>query len=253
MEIRDATEIDLAEILAIYNEVIANSTAVYMEQPSTLEDRLAWLAARRQSGFPVIVAVDDRGALGFASFGDWRGAWAGYRHTIEHTVHVRADARGGGVGTALMAALFERGEAIGKHVMIGDRRGERLLAALSPASRLRRSRAFPRGWAQVQPLARSCVRAALSRPPRRGAALRPTALARIARRLVSWREAEPDDPERPDRPAALTPLWDTPRRERQPRRPRIACAPPRSPRPSRRRRNCRGGASAAGSATPPWR
>jgi L-amino acid N-acyltransferase len=119
MEIRDATEIDAAEILAIYNEVIANSTAVYAEQPSTLEDRRAWLAARRQSGFPVIVAADDRGALGFASFGDWRGAWAGYRHTIEHTVHVRADARGGGVGTALMAALFERGEAIGKHVMIG--------------------------------------------------------------------------------------------------------------------------------------
>ena len=119
MEIRDATEIDLAEILAIYNEVIANSTAVYTEQPSTLEDRRAWLAARRQDGFPVIVAADERGALGFASFGDWRGAWVGYRHTIEHTVHVRADARGGGVGTALMAGLFERGAAIGKHVMIG--------------------------------------------------------------------------------------------------------------------------------------
>src|SRR5260370_41896766 len=119
MEIRDATEIDLAEILAIYNEVIANSTAVYTEQPSTLEDRRAWLAARRQDGFPVIVAADERGALGFASFGDWRGAWVGYRHTIEHTVHVRADARGGGVGTALMAGPSERGAPVGTPRVVG--------------------------------------------------------------------------------------------------------------------------------------
>ena len=115
MEIRDATEIDLAGILAIYNEVIANSTAVYMEQPATLEDRRAWLAARRASGFPVIVAADARGVVGFASFGDWRG----YRHTVEHSVHVRVDARGGGIGTALMLVLFERGAAMSKHVMVG--------------------------------------------------------------------------------------------------------------------------------------
>ena len=119
MEIRDATEIDLAGILAIYNEVIATSTAVYMEQPATLEDRRAWFAARRGSGFPVIVAADARGVVGFASFGDWRGGWGGYRHTVEHSVHIRADARGGGIGTALMVVLFERGAAIGKHVMVG--------------------------------------------------------------------------------------------------------------------------------------
>jgi L-amino acid N-acyltransferase YncA len=119
LEIRDATESDLHGIVAIYNEVIANSTAVYTEQPSTLEDRRAWLTGRRQGGFPAIIAADERGVAGFASFGDWRGSWPGYRHTVEHTVHVRADARGGGVGTALMAALFEHGVALGKHVMIG--------------------------------------------------------------------------------------------------------------------------------------
>jgi L-amino acid N-acyltransferase len=119
MEIRDATEIDLAGILAIYNEIIAHSTAVYMEEPATLEDRRAWFAQRQGSGFPVIVAAEARGVVGFASFGDWRGGWGGYRHTVEHSVHVRADARGGGIGTALMSVLFERGAAIGKHVMVG--------------------------------------------------------------------------------------------------------------------------------------
>jgi phosphinothricin acetyltransferase len=119
MEIRDAAENDLAGIRAIYNDIIVNSTAVYMEQPTTLEDRRAWLATRRGSGFPVIVAADARGVVGFASFGDWRGGWGGYRHTVEHSVHVRADARGGGIGTALMSVLFERGAAMRKHVMVG--------------------------------------------------------------------------------------------------------------------------------------
>jgi L-amino acid N-acyltransferase YncA len=119
MEIRDATEIDLVGILAIYNEVIATSTAVYTEQPTTLEDRRSWFAARRGSGFPVIVAADARGVVGFASFGDWRGGWSGYRHTVEHSLHVHADARGGGIGAALMSVLFQRGSAIGKHVMVG--------------------------------------------------------------------------------------------------------------------------------------
>lgn len=119
MEIRDATETDLPDILSIYNEIIANSTAVYTDQSSTLDDRRAWLAARRQSGFPALVASDGLGVLGFASFGDWRGAWPGYRHTVEHTVHVRSDARGGGVGTALMEVLLRRGEETGKHVIIG--------------------------------------------------------------------------------------------------------------------------------------
>src|SRR5208282_127888 len=47
MLIRDATEADLPGILAIYNDVIATSSAVYTETPSTPADRQAWFAARR--------------------------------------------------------------------------------------------------------------------------------------------------------------------------------------------------------------
>ena len=119
MEIRDANVADLPEILAIYNELIATSTAIYSEQPLTLEDRRSWLDGRRRSGFPVLVCIDERGLLGFASFGDWRSWPSGYRYAVEHSVYVRADARGGGVGGALMAGLFRRAAEMGKHVMIG--------------------------------------------------------------------------------------------------------------------------------------
>jgi L-amino acid N-acyltransferase len=117
MEIRDARESDLAGLVAIYNEVIATSTAVYSDLPVTLDDRRAWWQARTALGYPVLVAHDDSGVLGFSTFGDFR-AWPGYRYTVEHTVHVRVDRRGTGVGRELVATLFPRASALGKHVML---------------------------------------------------------------------------------------------------------------------------------------
>jgi len=132
IHIRAATENDLPSILAIYNEVIENTTAVYSERAVSLDDRRAWFEARRAAGYPVLVACADdatagadvtagadatAGVVGFASFGDFR-AWPGYRYTVEHSVHVAADRRGAGIGGALVGALLPLAAAQGKHVMI---------------------------------------------------------------------------------------------------------------------------------------
>ena len=117
MQIRDATETDLPMILAIYNEVIANTTAVYRETPATLDDRRSWWAARLEQHYPVLVACDSGGVAGFATFGDFR-AWPCYRLSVEHSVHVRVDRRGQGVGRGLVVELLARAVAMGKHVMI---------------------------------------------------------------------------------------------------------------------------------------
>jgi len=117
MQIHDAGESDLSGLLAIYNDVIATSTAIYSYSPVTLEDRTTWWRERVAMGYPVLVATDESGVLGFSTFGDFR-AWPGYRFTVEHSVHVRADCRGQGVGKELMKALFPRATALGKHVMI---------------------------------------------------------------------------------------------------------------------------------------
>jgi phosphinothricin acetyltransferase len=124
--IRDARDTDLLEVLRIYNDVIATSTAVYRDDPATLDDRRMWWEQRVSQGYPVLVAEDAGAVVGFASFGDFR-AWPGYRFTVEHTVHVRADRRGSGVGTALMHPLLERARLLSKHVVIAgvdaDNRG----------------------------------------------------------------------------------------------------------------------------------
>jgi len=117
MDIMDARVEDLPGILAIYNDVIATSTAVYSETPATLDDRTAWWQARVAQAYPVLVARDASGVVGFSSFGDFR-AWPGYRFTVEHSVHVRADRRGQGIGAALVTPLLQRASSLGKHVMI---------------------------------------------------------------------------------------------------------------------------------------
>ena len=112
-----ATRGDLREILAIYNEVIRNSTAVYSEEEFTPARGEAWFDAKMHRGFPLIVARDESGITGFGTFGEFR-AWPCYRHSVEHSVHVRADRRGHGIGRALVVDLLARAAADARHVMI---------------------------------------------------------------------------------------------------------------------------------------
>jgi phosphinothricin acetyltransferase len=115
--IRDATAADLPGILEIYNEVIATTTAVYREEPASLEERHRWWRDRLAQGYPLLVAEEAGGVAGFASFGDFR-IWPCYRHTVEHSVHVRRERRGCGLGSALVTALIPRAARLGKHIMI---------------------------------------------------------------------------------------------------------------------------------------
>ena len=118
MEIRDAGPEDVDGIAAIYNDAVARTTAIWNESIVDAANRRAWLADRQRAGYPVLVAADEDGTvLGYASFGDWR-AFDGYRHTVENSVYVRSDRRGGGIGTALMRVLIARARALGKHVMV---------------------------------------------------------------------------------------------------------------------------------------
>ena len=113
----DATEADLPGILAIFNDVIATTTAVYREQPVTLEERKSWMESRVSQGYPVLVARDGKHVVGFASFGEFR-AWPCYSNTVEHSVHVRSDVRGQGIGRSLLEALLLRAQRLGKHVIV---------------------------------------------------------------------------------------------------------------------------------------
>jgi len=118
MQIRDATADDLPAIVEIYNAAIRETTAVYADDPETLADRRTWWHDRTVRGFPILVAADETGVLGFASFGEFRDR-PGYRFTVEHSIFLAANARGRGIGEALMTPLCERAAALGMHAMVG--------------------------------------------------------------------------------------------------------------------------------------
>ena len=118
MIIQDATAADLPGILLIYNDAVLHSTAIWNETEVDLANRRAWLAERTAAGWPVLVARDEAGrVLGYASYGSWRSI-EGFRHTVEHSVYVRAAQRGQGLGAALLQALIARASARGVHVMV---------------------------------------------------------------------------------------------------------------------------------------
>lgn len=115
--VRPARRADLPAILAIYNEAVLHTTASYDLEPVSLESRLAWFDHKCSGGWPVLVIERQGRTVGWSSYGPFRDK-PGYRHTVEHSVYVAADARGRGLGTALLNPLIERAGADGHHVMV---------------------------------------------------------------------------------------------------------------------------------------
>jgi L-amino acid N-acyltransferase YncA len=118
--VRDAVPDDLAEITAIYNALLETTTHEWTEELHTVDERAEWLASQNAARFPALVAIDSGEVVGWATYGDFRDSvrWPGYRFTVEHSIHVREDHWGRGVGRLLIDALIERARQAGKHVMV---------------------------------------------------------------------------------------------------------------------------------------
>ncbi len=108
-----------AEILAIFNHAIEHSTALYDLEPRTPAFMESWFESKDRAGIPVLGAIDADGSLaGFATYGPFR-PFAGYRHTFEHSLYVRADRRGGGLGRALLSAIVNAARERGVRTLVG--------------------------------------------------------------------------------------------------------------------------------------
>lgn len=117
MMIREAKAEDLQQMLAIYNDVIRETTAVYEYEPQTPAMRQLWWEGRKQQNLPVFVAEEEGKILGFSSFGPFR-AWAAYQFTAENSVYVASEGWGRGIGKRLLAPLIEAARQRGLHTLI---------------------------------------------------------------------------------------------------------------------------------------
>jgi phosphinothricin acetyltransferase len=106
-------------ILAILNDAIVTSTALFDYRPRDLKSMVEWFRAKESRQFPVLGAVGDLGALqGFATYGPFRN-WPAYKYTVEHSVYVHREHRRRGVARALMEQLIATAEQHDYHVMVG--------------------------------------------------------------------------------------------------------------------------------------
>ena len=114
--IRDATQDDAPAIARIYNQGIEDRLATLETELRAPEERAAWLAAREPK-HPVLVAVDGEEVLGWASINRFNPRPA-YDHVADFSVYVAREARGRGVGNALLGTVIERARAIGYHKLV---------------------------------------------------------------------------------------------------------------------------------------
>jgi phosphinothricin acetyltransferase len=120
--IRPAEAGDLARITAIYADAVRNGTASYELEPPTQAEMAARFGTLSAGGFPYLVAEGDGGVLGYAYAGPFRPRPA-YRFIVEDSVYVAPEAKGRGIGLALMRALVEAAQALGFRqivAVIGD-------------------------------------------------------------------------------------------------------------------------------------
>lgn len=118
MLIRPYRPDDLPALLAIFNDAIVNTTAIWVDEVVDLDNRRAWVAGREAAGYPILVADIDGAVAGYASFGDFR-PFPGYRRSVEHSIYVDSRFRRRGLADALLTALEPPARTLGKHVLIG--------------------------------------------------------------------------------------------------------------------------------------
>jgi L-amino acid N-acyltransferase YncA len=117
LSVRDASLEDAGAIARIYNEGIQDRVATLETTLRSADERREWLRSR-SARHPVLVAVDPRNeVLGWASLNQFNPRPA-YDHVADFSVYVAREARGSGVGAALLSALEESARAIGYHKLV---------------------------------------------------------------------------------------------------------------------------------------
>ncbi|WP_395449263.1 GNAT family N-acetyltransferase [Aminobacter sp. UC22_36] len=120
--IRHALPDDLDRITEIYADAVLNGTASYELEPPTRADMGTRYDVLMDGGYPYLVAEREGTIVGYAYAGPFRARPA-YRFVVEDSIYVAPDAKGAGIGKALMQALIDESTTLGFRqiiAVIGD-------------------------------------------------------------------------------------------------------------------------------------
>lgn len=117
VSLRTATRDDCAAINDILNHYVVTSTATFITEPQSLEERLEWFDGRSKK-HPVVVAELDGHVVGWAALSMFR-VRAAYASTAELGVYVHHTYHRRGIGSLLVAELLARARAANLHAIVG--------------------------------------------------------------------------------------------------------------------------------------
>lgn len=128
MKVRPATAADHAAVAAIWAPILNDTTITFQSGPRSPECVAEIIAERRKAGHEFFVAGEGARIVGFATYAQFRPG-PGYATAMEHTVILSPDARGRGIGRALVGAVEDHARAAGAHTLIACISGENPAAA----------------------------------------------------------------------------------------------------------------------------
>ena len=106
--IRDATPADATAVAAIYAPLVTETIVSFEEEPPTAAE----MAERIAASHVWLVAEEDGEVVGYAYAARFHPR-AAYRWSAEASIYMAPEARGRGIGKALVAELLERLKAMG--------------------------------------------------------------------------------------------------------------------------------------------
>lgn len=118
LRLREATAGDVAAIGAIWNPIIRDTAITFWPVERSASEIAAMIADRQALGHPFAVAEDGGAVLGFATYAQFR-LGGGFSRSMEHTIYLAPEARGGGTGRLLLCHLEDHARAAGHRLLIG--------------------------------------------------------------------------------------------------------------------------------------
>jgi L-amino acid N-acyltransferase YncA len=118
VKVRDATEADLPEIVAIYNSTIPSRMVTADVAPVSVESRLPWFREHDPQHRPLWVVAEGSRIRAWLSFNNFHERPA-YRPTAEISLYVAEADRRQGLGRGLLREAIARAPAHGVVTLVG--------------------------------------------------------------------------------------------------------------------------------------
>lgn len=113
--VREANINDISSITDIYNQGIRSGLGTFETSLREEHDILLWFS--KPESYPILVAENERGCVGFARLFEYRPRKC-YAGIAEFSIYLNKNSHGKGIGTHLLSELLKQARHCGFHKVV---------------------------------------------------------------------------------------------------------------------------------------